>query len=148
MPNSKVVHHIVLKAFSAFIFGVVDTFQEKQFVYNGAGVQHDGNYGIATRVIVPRARVGRMRIGRKKRLRGRRKRHGKVVIAFTGLDGSLLVPPAIVSTESFPDIGSLLAPMLEALKAAHLRAGCSLEDIIPVFHATDNYRGQRFHHLV
>ena len=143
-PKSSVLRHIVMKAFCFFIDGVVAAFQVKQFVYNGAGVRHDGNYDISTRVIMPGLREGRRRYGRKRRLRGRRRRCGKVVIAFTGLDGSLLAPPAIAPSEAYPDIDALLAPMLDELKAARLRAGCALEDSIPVFHATDSYRGQRF----
>jgi hypothetical protein len=130
VPSSQAVRYIVLNAFNAFIGGVVEAFKEKQFVYNGTGIRHDGNYGIAIRVIVPGVREGRRRLGRRRRLLGRRKRQGKVVIAFTGLDGSLLVPPAIVSTESWPDIDSLLKPLLDELKAARLRAGCCLELII------------------
>ena len=63
-----------------------------------------------------------------------------MVIAFCGLDGSLLEPPVSRETEDWPDIESVLRPLLQDLKAARLNAGISLDLSIPVFHSTDSYR--------
>ena len=103
--------------------------RRRQFVYNGQGIRHDGNYGLAKRIVQRRGESRRT-----------------VVIAFCGLDGSLLEPPVSRETEDWSDIESVLRPLLQDLKAARLNAGISLDLSIPVFHSTDSYR--KHHRLI
>ena len=97
----------------------------RQLVYNGQGIRHDGNYGLAKRIITHRA------LG---------ERQHTVVLGFCGVDGSLLQPIQACETEDWPDIKLVLRPLLEGIKEARSKAGFSGECTIPVFHATDSYR--------
>ncbi|CAK9046735.1 unnamed protein product [Durusdinium trenchii] len=144
-PKSQALRWIVMKVFGKTMQGMVGSLQAKLFVYNGQGLRHDGNMGIANRVALRNVQEGaRRRLSKKKHLLGRRKRCGRVVLAVTGVDGCLLAPPVIAKTESNNEIVAALTPLLLSIKNTRLRAGCTLEESVPAFHATDNYyRGQR-----
>ncbi|CAK9100445.1 unnamed protein product [Durusdinium trenchii] len=53
VPKSIVLRHIVVKAFGQCLDDIVTSFQEKMFLYNAQGVRHDGNMGLARRVVLP-----------------------------------------------------------------------------------------------
>jgi hypothetical protein len=211
VPKSKVLRHVVVQAFGRCLDDIVDSFQQKLFLYNAQGIRHDGNMGLARRVVLPHRATKRpcQRARRRRWILGKRKRCGRVVLAFTGqgskslsvfttlatknmsaktlfspantilrgLDGSLLAPPRVAKSEAWADIDAQLQPLLAKIKLARLRAGCilaatqqrffrwvvasftnilllvnhtflvphagTIEQSVPVFHATDNYRGQR-----
>ena len=63
-----------------------------------------------------------------------------VLLAFTGVDGALLLPPVPARAESFHCVQEVLVPYLEELQATRIKAGFSLMDSLPTFHSTDNYR--------
>ena len=60
VPKSIVLRHIVVKAFGQCLDDIVTSFQEKMFLYNAQGVRHDGNMGLARRVVLPHS-AGRRR---------------------------------------------------------------------------------------
>lgn len=82
-PKAQVLRWTVLQAFGKTLGNMVETLQAKLIVYNAQGLRHDGNMGLAKRVVMPGARE-HMRVSLKKRILGRRKRCGCVVLAFTG----------------------------------------------------------------
>ena len=65
------------------------------------------------------------------------------MLACTGVDGSLLAPPAASPTESWPHMESWLRPLLQLIKECCLESGCSIEESIPAFHATDSFAEHR-----
>ena len=87
--------------------------EQRQFVYNGQAVRLDGNYDLAKRIVVKA--TGAAKLGRPH----------TVVLAFCGVDGSLLCPPVPLATESWPDMEPHIFKLLEGIKAARLRAGCA-----------------------
>ena len=86
IPKSKVLHHVVVQAFGRCLDDIVDSFQQKLFLYNGQGVHHDGNMGLARQVVLPHraAKPPCQRARRRRRVLGKRKGCGRVVLAFTG----------------------------------------------------------------
>ena len=87
---------IVLEGFRMFLHQRVALLRERQFVYNGQDIRRDGNYDLAIRVKHP-------------------SRKFSVLIAFCGTDGSLLEPPAVMETEAWLHIETLLDPLLHCL---------------------------------
>ena len=69
--------------------------RRRQLAYNGLGTRHDGNCNLA-RILVRSVEDGRC----------------AVVLAFCGVDGSLLDVPVPMPSESWSDIESVLRPML------------------------------------
>lgn len=112
-----------MQGFSFFLKARVDIMRRRQFVYNGQGLRHDGNYKLAARIIPAKFTV---------------------VIAFCGVDGSLMQPVVPKLTEDWPDIEAVLKPLLEDLKATRFDAGFSLEQTVPVFHSTDVYHKHKY----
>lgn len=55
--------------------------------------------------------------------------NGIPCLALGGLDGSLLAPPRVASSEAFSAIDAQLEPLLRRIKLARLRAGCSLANV-------------------
>ncbi|CAL1158597.1 unnamed protein product [Cladocopium goreaui] len=47
VPKSKVLRHVVVQAFGRCLDDIVDSFQQKLFLYNAQGIRHDGNMGLA-----------------------------------------------------------------------------------------------------
>ena len=62
-----------------------------------------------------------------------------MLIAFCGTDGSLLEPPAVMETEAWLHIETLLDPLLHCLKRTRQEAGFPVEHTTHAFHATDSY---------
>ena len=54
------------------------------------------------------------------------------------------MPMSLCRAEAWADIEASLEPLLRDLRDARLDAGMSMEESIPVFHATDSYRKHRF----
>jgi hypothetical protein len=121
VPPPEELRWIVLRAFRLFLRARVELLRERQYIYNGQGLRHDGNFDLATRVVPD---------GGNKYT---------VVVAFCGTDGSLMRPPVLRATEAWPDLESILRPLLGRLKAARVRAGFPIEHTLPAFHATDSY---------
>ena len=122
-PGSEGLSALIAKGFSHFLPGRIAAMSKHQHVYNGQGLRFDGNFKLAKLLRSPRHTV---------------------VLAFCGVDGSLLQPPVIAETESWDNIEKVLRPLLRDLKAARLEAGCSLIESLPAFFSTDNYAKHRF----
>ena len=60
-----------------------------------------------------------------------------VVLAFCGVDGSLVDVIKPRATEDWVDIEAVLGPLLHEIKEVRLGSGCSLSESMPVFHSTD-----------
>eukprot|EP00435_Cladocopium_sp_Y103_P072670 s6_g41.t1 len=95
IPKSKVLRHVVVQAFGRCLDDIVDSFQQKLFLYNAQGVRHDGNMGLARRVVLPHRAPKRpcQKARRRRWVLGKRKRCGRVVLAFTGWPRSACVDP-------------------------------------------------------
>ena len=129
VPDHHAIKDILLSCFADFVQKRVDLMQERQFVYNGQLIRGDGNYDLAKAVV--------------RYVEGQKSHPYTVAFAWCGVDGSLLVPVSFAQSESWHCIEASLAPLLRKLKQARLRAGFSLEDSIPCFHATDSYHKHR-----
>ena len=69
----------------------------------------------------------------------------KAVIAVTGLDGALLAPPLPAPSEAWQDLEPYPPGSQQKIGGGSRQAaGAALIDAVPVFHATENYRAQRF----
>jgi len=128
VPKRQELQAMLRRALVNFLEARVAVLRRRQFLYNGQGIRHDGNYGLAKRIITDKRR-------------GRRP--FTVVLGFCGVDGSLLEPVVARETEDWPDIKSALAPLLCGLKKARTEAGLAGDYSVPVFHATDSYRKHR-----
>ena len=131
VPDHHAIKDILLSCFADFVQKRVDLMQERQFVYNGQLIRGDGNYDLAKAVV--------------RYVEGKKSHPYTVALAWCGVDGSLLVPVSLAQSESWHSVEASLAPLLQKLKQARLRAGFSLEDSIPCFHATDSYHKHRQH---
>eukprot|EP00973_Karenia_brevis_P000510 71377-Karenia_brevis.AAC.1 len=97
--------------------------KRRQLVYNAQGLRHDGCYKLAKIIAAGRGK--------------RKHRPYTVVLAFCGVDGSLLDVPVPTKTEDWADIAPVLEPLLREIKAERLGAGLDLLGSIPCFHSTD-----------
>ena len=125
VPKSQVLREVVLRAFGACLADIIVAFQQNLFLYNAQGIRHDGNQKLPRRVVVAGEREYKI-MSKKRRILGRRKRAGRVALAFTGLDGSLLAPPKMAKSEAWEAIDEQLQPLLESIKRARLAAHCPL----------------------
>lgn len=109
LPRCRMVRDLVMRSLSGFVATRVADMQRSQFLYNGQGIRHDGNYTLARRVLVrqPSERRGFVR-------------PYSVALAFCGVDGSLLAPITLRRTEDWPDIEAELEPLLRAIKRVRL----------------------------
>jgi hypothetical protein len=109
LPRCRMVRDLLLRALSGFVGARVADMQRSQFLYNGQGIRHDGNYTLARRVLV-----------RKPDERRGFERPYSVALAFCGVDGSLLAPITLRRTEDWPDIEADLEPLLHAIKRVRM----------------------------
>ena len=116
----------------------VEVMKNRQFVYNGQGLRGDGHFKLAGRVAV---------YHETKCIRGSTfrvyKRPFSVAIAWCGVDGSLLQPMKLHRAEAWRELEADLTPLLRDIKRARMQAGYSVDDPMPVFHATDTYGRHR-----
>ena len=97
--------------------------------YSGSAVRGEGNYKIAERIV---SRQG-----------AQRARPYTCVVAWVGLDGALLCPPAAHLGEAWADFESTLTPLLREIQEKRRLAGISSERVPPALHATDTYGKHR-----
>ena len=99
---------------------------------NGQGLQSDGHFKLASRVAVYKRKFSvRGRVLR------RYERPFSVILAWCCVDGSLLQLMTLHRAEAWPDIESVLKPLLKGINRARMQAGFSVDDSMPVFHSTD-----------
>ncbi|CAK0826987.1 unnamed protein product [Prorocentrum cordatum] len=96
-----------------------------------AVIRGDGNFKLAKRVC-HRVRGSRFHL-----------RPFTIVSAWTGTDGSLLMPVTLKRGETVSAIVEDLSPLLDSIKAARLAADLPPKARAPVFHATDYFRSHR-----
>ena len=113
-----------------FVKNRVHNVRRRQLIYNSKGIRGDGNYKMAKRIVL--------------RVWPRRTRPFTVILAWCGLDGSLLQPMKAYARECWPLIARDLEAMLRDIQLFGLSAGLPLMDTLPVFHATDSYQKHRF----
>lgn len=128
VPKAEALQAVLLKGFATFVDDHVMRIRRYQLVYNGRGLRHDGNHPLA-KIIYANGDDD--------------KRPYTAVVAFNGVDGSLLEPFHACMGESMADIEELLIPLLRDIRKFGLEAGLSLEDTLPVYHSTDVYAKQR-----
>ena len=120
LPRNRALRAVVLRGFSSFLIARARAVRRLQLLYNGQGLRHDGCFWLAKVLITPV-------IGGK----------ATVVIAFCGVDGSLLHVPVPVRSESWKCIEAVLRPLLEERRDVLMAAGMTATEACPVFHATD-----------
>ena len=98
--------------------------RRRQLLYNGQGLRHDGCLWLA-KIIAPRHQY-------------------LVILAFCGVDGSLLDVPQPRPSESWADISAVLEPLLQELLEVRLEGGYSVAEAAPVFHATDVFHKHEY----
>ena len=98
VPKNMALREMLMQALEHFLAKRVAVMRRRQFVFNGQGIRHDGNYGVAKRIWSPK----KYKLPKK-----------TVVIAFCGVDGSLLEPVVAKETEAWADIESVLKPLLK-----------------------------------
>jgi hypothetical protein len=130
IPHAGPLKKLILHFFHNFVQARVQIATDLQLIFNGQGLRGDGNYNISTRVA--EYTDGRW-------VRGK----WTEVLAWCGLDGSLLKPMALAASEKMTDIIADLQPMLERMQKVRMHAGLTLEQTVPVFHATDSYGKHR-----
>eukprot|EP00435_Cladocopium_sp_Y103_P075461 s20_g58.t1 len=129
IPDHHAIRDVLLSCFADFVQKRVELMQERQFVYNGQLIRGDGNYDLAKAVSSVE--------------NGKKVHKYSVALGWCGVDGSLLAPISLARAESWPCLHASLAPLLRKIKQARLRAGLSLEESLPCFHATDSYHKHR-----
>jgi len=126
LPDDGVIRAVLLQGLRNFAAARVEVMKRRQLCYNGRGIRMDGNFDLAKIIIVEEGGDA-----------------FTVVMGFCGLDGSLLIPPLPLTHESFQRIETILTPLLHDIKDTMLQAGYSLEETVPVFISTDNFRKHR-----
>ncbi|MCP4241119.1 MAG: hypothetical protein GY772_11210, partial [bacterium] len=126
LPNPFTLQVMASLALRRFLPEVVRGVQAAVHAYSGSAVRGDGNYKIAKRLRAPTG-----------------SRPYTCIIAWVGLDGALLRPPAAHRGEAWPDLTASLEPLLQDLRRNRLAAGILADMAPPAFHATDSYNKHR-----
>lgn len=129
IPSNVSLRKILLNALEGYTSSSVKRLRQHINLYAGTLLRHDGNYDIPERVVEFSGGV-------------RRRPHG-CLVAFLGVDGSLLAPPELLRSEALPDLLPALEDVVDSLKADRLQAGMALQQSCPIAHATDSYQKQR-----
>ena len=129
IPSNVSVRKILFNALDGYTSSAVKRLRQHINLYSGTLVRHDGNYDIPERVVEISEGV-------------RRRPHG-CLVAFLGVDGSLLAPPELLPSEDLPDLLPALENVVDSLKADRLQAGMAVPQSCPIAHATDSYQKQR-----
>ena len=129
MPSRRALKCILLRFFQPFLQKRVAALIDLQLLYNGQGLRVDGNYKIAKRIM---ARSGKFWAQK-----------ANCIIAWCGLDGSLLRPPTLSNSESWSSLERDLDGLLDRAGRVRGAAGCNTEQCIPVFHSTDTFEKHR-----
>jgi hypothetical protein len=131
VPNPRILKGVLLHVFRDYVQARVDVMRKHQFIYNGQLLRGDGNYKLAKRVRVSPDDSGERLL------------NYTVVLAWCGVDGSLLSPVSLAKAESWNCLSADLEPLLVELKAARMAYGLSLHCSLPCFHATDSFHKHR-----
>ena len=126
VPHDGVLRGLLLKGLAPHMERICRAMQEKQYLHNSKGIRIDGNFDLAKIIQVPDGQEP-----------------FTAVLGVCGLDGSLLLPFVPLSRESLTKIQEVLAPIFEDMIKTFLTHGYALEDAVPVFLSTDNYRAHR-----
>ena len=126
VPHDGILRGLLLKGLAPHMELMCKNMQQKQFLHNSKGIRVDGNFDLAKIIRVPEGQEA-----------------FTAVLGICGLDGSLLVPFVPVSRESLRKIQEVLAPIFQDMITTFLEHGYALEDAVPVFLSTDNYRAHR-----
>ena len=129
VPRIDGLQRLILAVFRQFVKDRVQAMVDLQLLFNGQGLRVDGNFDMARQVTVYE--------------NGVYTRPYHVLLAWCGVDGSLLKPITLARSEKVIDITSDVEPMIDRMLHVRMNAGFSLEQCVPVFHATDSYRTQR-----
>jgi hypothetical protein len=131
VPNLHILSGLLLHVFRDYVQARVDLMRKYQFIYNGQLLRGDGNYKLAkkVRISVDDSEESVLKY--------------TVVLAWCGVDGSLLSPVSLAKAESWTCLSANLEPLLTDLKAARQGHGLSLQCSLPCFHATDSFHKHR-----
>ena len=111
IPSCKMLRSIILSSFQDFIGVAIVSMKHKQYMYNGHGLRHDGNWDLAARIVV---REG-----------GAVMRPCTVMYGLCGVDGNLMEPISPLPAEDFADIEPLLQRILKDSKKCRQENGYS-----------------------
>ena len=131
IPTRQEIEAIALRAFSGFVKKQVGIMVSRQAVYNMSGIRGDGHNDLASRVRMTDPETGRLTSP------------FTAILAWCGIDGSLLKPPVLSHGESIEEQVEDLTPLLILGRDERMAYGMSLLDARPAFHSTDTYNKHR-----
>ena len=130
LPFAAALRSMAITAMHTLLPKEVAAMKFELLPYSASIVRGDGNYKIAKKL-------------RKGLAEKEDRRPWSCILAWCGLDGSVLTPPTRSPTEDISDLKQDLRPLLQEIRDARLCAGMDVVQSAPVAHCTDRYAGHR-----